>query len=134
MKPFHSEWLDWQPEDLERTHPIATDEADRSSQCQPSVSSVSSVSASLGCDRMHSDTAFDLDAGDIAAVKLHNTTIGDAWLVRDEDALAEYPDIIRAGLPVFYFSELEQLRGKSLEELRTIGMAKTVFPTGRVLQ
>lgn len=35
----------------------------------------------------------------------------------------EMPDILRSGLPVFWFDELEQL-----------GMVKTMFSTGRVLQ
>lgn len=77
---------------------------------------------------------FDLDTTEITAVKLVNTSIGDVWLVADTDALAEHPDIIRSGLPVFLFEEVETLRGKTPEELRAIGMVKAVFPTGRVLQ
>jgi hypothetical protein len=78
--------------------------------------------------------SFDLDAGELAAVKLVNTVIGDCWLVADDDALAEHPDIIRAGLPVFFFDEVEQLRGKTTAELKAIGLLKTTFPTSRVLQ
>jgi hypothetical protein len=74
------------------------------------------------------------DAGQLAAVKLVNTVIGDCWLVADDEALADHPDIIRSGLPVFFFDEVEMLRGKTPEELKAIGMVKAIFPTGRVLQ
>jgi len=84
--------------------------------------------------RLLSSPALDADAGEIAAVKLRNTIIGDVWLVADTEALAEQPDIIRSGLPVFFFDELEQLRGKTPEELRAISMVKAVLPTSRVLQ
>jgi hypothetical protein len=80
------------------------------------------------------DPTFDADASEIAAVMLRGTISGDCWLVAAADALAEHPDILRAGLPVFFFDEVERLRSKTVEELRAIGMAKTVFPTGRVLQ
>jgi hypothetical protein len=95
---------------------------------------VSVGSASLGRDPSHAAPAIDADAGKIAAVKLTGTTIGDCWLVADDDALAEHPDIIRAGLPVFFFDEVEMLRGKTPEELKAIGMVKAEFPTSRVLQ
>jgi hypothetical protein len=78
--------------------------------------------------------ALNADAGELAAVKLRNTVIGDVWLVADAEALAEHPDIIRSGLPVFWFDELEMLRGKTPAELKAIGMVKATFPTGRVLQ
>jgi hypothetical protein len=84
--------------------------------------------------RLLSTPALDTDAGELAAVKLRNTAIGDVWLVADDDALAEHPDIIRSGLPVFFFDEVEQLRGKTPEELKAVGMVKAIFPTGRVLQ
>lgn len=84
--------------------------------------------------RLLSPPALDADAGELAAVKLRNTLIGDVWLVADAEALAEHPDIIRSGLPVFFFDELEQLRGKTAAELRPIGMVKATFPTSRVLQ
>ncbi len=77
---------------------------------------------------------FDPEAGELAAVKLVNTVIGDLWLVRDDDALAEHPDIIRSGVPVFFFDEVEALQGKTPEELREIAMIKTMSPTSRVLQ
>ena len=78
--------------------------------------------------------AFDLDAGDLVAFKLVNTSIGDVWVVADDDTLVDHPDIIRAGLPVFYFDELEQLRGKTPAELKAIGLVKGTFPSSRVLQ
>lgn len=84
--------------------------------------------------RLLSTPTLDADAGELAAVKLRNTVIGDVWLVADSEALAEHPDIIRSGLPVFWFDEVEQLRGKTPAELRAVAMVKTVFPTGRVLQ
>ena len=77
---------------------------------------------------------FDADASEVAAVKLVNTVIGDIWLLADAEALADHPDIIRAGLPVFFFDEVEMLRGKTPVELKAIGMVKATFPTGRVLQ
>jgi hypothetical protein len=82
----------------------------------------------------HPEPTFDPDTAEIAAVKLVNTILGDVWLVADAEALAEHPDIIRAGLPTFFFDELERLRGKTAEELHPIAMVKREFPTGRVLQ
>jgi hypothetical protein len=76
----------------------------------------------------------DLTAGHLAAVKVVNTVLGDLWLVADDDALAAHPDIIRSGLPVFFFDEVEQLRGKGLAEVQALGMLKAAFPTSRVLQ
>jgi hypothetical protein len=67
-------------------------------------------------------------------VKLTGTVIGDCWLVADDDAVADHPDIIRGGLPVSFFEEVEKLRGKTPEELRAIAMAKAEFPSSRVLQ
>lgn len=84
--------------------------------------------------RLLSMPGLDAEAGELAAVKLVNTIIGDLWFVADAEALAEHPDIIRSGLPTFFFDEIEQLRGKTLGELKAIGMMKTVFPTGRTLQ
>ena len=84
--------------------------------------------------RLLSTSALDADAGEVAAVKLRNTAIGDVWLVADAEALAEHPDILRSGLPLFFFDELEERRGKTPAELKAIGMVKAIFPTGRVLQ
>jgi hypothetical protein len=77
-----------------------------------------------------------IEDGTIAAVLLRAAVLDGAlvWLVADNAALADHPDIVRRGLPVFFFDELEQLRGKSAAELQAIGMVRTVFPTGRVLQ
>ncbi len=75
-----------------------------------------------------------VDAWELAAVKLGHTAIGERWLVADDDALAEHPDIIRSGLPVFFFDEVDALRGKTTEQLRTIAMVKVAFPTGRLRQ
>jgi len=87
-------------------------------------------------DSLSSETAAtaDLTSGTIAAVKLVNTIIGDVWLVADDATLSEHPDIIRGGLPVIFFDEVEQLRGKTPAELKAIGMVKATFPTSRVLQ
>ena len=65
---------------------------------------------------------------------LRGTIIGDCWLVADHDALAEYPQILRTGLPLIFFDEVEQLRGKTAVELQMIGLIKSVYPGGRVLQ
>ncbi len=67
-------------------------------------------------------------------MKLRNTVIGDVWLVADSEALGEHPDIIRSGLPVFWFDEVEKLRGKTPAELKAIGMVKATFPTSWLLQ
>jgi hypothetical protein len=37
-------------------------------------------------------------------------------------------------LAVFFFSEVEMLRGKTLKERKAIGMVKVTFPASRVLQ
>ena len=65
-------------------------------------------------------------------MKLTGTVIGGCRLVADDDAVADHPDIIRGGLPVFFFEE--KLRGKTAEELRAIAMARAEFPSSRVLQ
>ena len=77
---------------------------------------------------------FEGEAGTIAAVLMRGTVIGDLWLVANHDALAEFPEILRAGLPVIFFDEVEHLRDKSPADLQTLGIVKTVFPTARVLQ
>jgi len=74
------------------------------------------------------------NAEEVTAVKLSNTVIGDVWLVADREAAAENPDILGSGLPVFFFDEVEHLRGKTVEELRAIGRIKVTFPTSRLLQ
>lgn len=95
---------------------------------------VSVGSPFLGRDPSHAAPALDAAAGELAAVKLRNTIIGDVWLVADQEALADHPDIIRSGLPVFFFDEIAQLRGKTPAELKAIAMIKTEFPTSRVRQ
>jgi hypothetical protein len=77
-----------------------------------------------------------IDAGTIDAVLIKSAVLDGAllWLVADSEALAEHPDIIRAGLPVFFFEEIEGLRGKTPAELKAIAMVKAEFPTSRVLQ
>lgn len=78
----------------------------------------------------------DLTTGSFCALLLRSAVLDGAlvWLVADDGALGEHPDILRSGFPVFFFDEVEQLRGKTPEELRAVAMVKTVFPTGRVLQ
>jgi hypothetical protein len=76
----------------------------------------------------------DADAGELVAVKLRGTIIGDVWLVADAETLAANPDLLRSGLAVFFFDEVQQLRGKTVQELKAIGMVKAEFPTSRVLQ
>jgi hypothetical protein len=84
--------------------------------------------------RLLSPSNLDADAGELAAVMLRKTVIGGVWLVADDEALADHPDIIRSGLPVFLFSEVEQLRGKTPAELKAFGMMKAAFPTSRLVQ
>jgi len=67
-------------------------------------------------------------------VLLRGTMIGDLWLVADHDALAEFPEILHSGRPVVFFDEVEHLRGKTTAELQAIGLVKTIYPTGRVVQ
>jgi hypothetical protein len=84
--------------------------------------------------RLLTRAVLDADAGELAAVKLRNTIIGDLWLVADAEALVEHPDIVRQALPVFFFDEIDRLRGKTAAELHAIGLVKATFPTSRVLQ
>lgn len=77
---------------------------------------------------------FDADMGAPVAVWLRGTVIGDVWLVADAETLAEQPDIVRSALPVIFFDEVAALRGKTADELRAIGVVKSVLPTARVLQ
>jgi hypothetical protein len=93
---------------------------------------VVAVPAVVGADAARIESL--ADAGELAAVKLRSTIIGDLWLVADDDALAEHPDIIRAGLPVFFFDEVQMLRGKTPAQLKALGLVKAEFPTSRVLQ
>jgi hypothetical protein len=72
--------------------------------------------------------------GELATLLLRGTLIGDLWLVADDDALAEQADIAESGLPVFFFDEVDLLRGKTPEQVRAIAMIKAAFPTGRVRQ
>lgn len=85
---------------------------------------------------VHDLTGVDPSTGIFCAVLLRSAVLDGAlvWLVADDAALAEHPDILRSGFPVFFFDEIERLRGKTAEELRALGLVKAVFPTGRVLQ
>jgi hypothetical protein len=78
----------------------------------------------------------DLTAGAVAAVLIRSAVLDGAllWLVADAETLVEHPDIIRSRRPVFFFEEIEGLRGKPPAELRAIAMVKAEFPTSRVLQ
>ena len=76
-----------------------------------------------------------IDAEQIIVVLIYCHTLKThMWLVRDEEALANHPDIIRSGLPVFFFDEVEQLRGKTVKYLQTVAMVKQQCPTSRVMQ
>jgi len=77
---------------------------------------------------------FDPDTAKISALLVHDVAIGDCLLVSDCDILAAKPYLLRAGLPIIFFHEADQLRGKTATELEAIGIIKPVFPTGRVLQ
>jgi hypothetical protein len=125
--PLRSRWLTWQPENCSETPIQGTLKTLKSGY-------VSGFDGFEGAECRNPDANFLPDAGELAAVKVGNPLIGDLWLVRDDCALAEHPDIIRSRLPVFFFDEIEQLRGKTPEELRAIGLVKAEFPTSRVLQ
>lgn len=75
-----------------------------------------------------------IETGTIAAVLLRGSMIGDAWLVADDDALAEHPDIAQSGLPVFRFAEVAFLARLDAGELRAVAACKRAFPTAGVLQ
>jgi hypothetical protein len=130
--PFRSRWLDWHPDNSPGTAPPCTLKtlkrgSDRAFD--------GFDGAKVGRDApISSGATLDADAGELVAVKLAGTIIGDVWVVRDDDTLAASPDIVRAGLPVLFFDEIERLRGKTLEELKAIAAVKATFPTGRVLQ
>jgi hypothetical protein len=130
--PFRSRWLDWHPDNSPGTAPSCTLKtlkrgSDRAFDGFEGAGVRRDTPISSGA-------TFDADAGELAAVKLTGTIIGDVWVVRDDDTLADSPDIIRSGLPVFFFEEVERLRGKTPEELKAIGLVKAEFPTSRVLQ
>ena len=59
---------------------------------------------------------------------------GDLWLIADDDVLAEQPDIVRSGLPLVRFSELEHLQRLDAASLLALGVVKRTFPRARVLQ
>ncbi|MGE3993580.1 hypothetical protein [Pseudorhodoplanes sp.] len=75
-----------------------------------------------------------IETGTIAAVLLRGSVIGDAWLVADDDALAEHSDLAQSGLPVFRFAEVPFLAQLDAEALRAVAACKRAFPTARVLQ
>lgn len=129
---LQSRWLDWQPKD--KSHAArekVTDKADKRVREGAFVGFVSSVFESAPETRSCSSLP---EARDVRAALLRNTAMGDLWLVSDEETLVDHPDILRSGLPVIFFDEVEQLRGKTLEELRALGAVKASFPTSRVLQ
>lgn len=131
MSRFQSRWLAWQGAERAPTHANRGAKSDRSSVQDTFGTFGTAVSQKSAAQHV---PALDADAGELAAVKLRNTIIGDVWLVADAEALADHPDIIRSALPVLFFDELEQLRGKAVAELQAIGMVKATFPTSRVLQ
>lgn len=88
------------------------------------------------CQRHQSPTAQPADplVEEIEAVLINSRLLAaEIWLVRDADALDRLGGEI-GGRPVFFFDEVEKLKGKSAQELRAIAITKRVFPRGRVLQ
>lgn len=88
-------------------------------------------------DATHNDLLQDdrHDSGSVAAVLLHSTLLDHGvWLVADDAALIEYPDIEASGFPIFFFDEVNCLRGKSVERLRQVSMVKLAFPGARMVQ
>ena len=134
--PLRSRWLDWTPEKkASRTAQNRTAKTDKRGARGTFDGFVGAVS---GADDhffpVQDNPTVDGPVERIVAVKITGSLVGDAWVVADTQVLADHPDILRSGLPVFFFDEVEQLRGKSIEELRAIAMVKTEFPTGRVIQ
>ena len=134
--PLRSRWLDWTPE--KRVPRPAQNRPDKTDKRGSGGAFVSFVGSVQGADDHFFPDQDNQIAGHpserIVAAKFTGTVIGDVWVIADAEVLVEHPDIIRSGLPVFFFDEVEQLRGKSIDELRAIAMVKTEFPTGRVLQ
>ena len=77
----------------------------------------------------------ELDDGQVGAVLIDSRVLGcEVWLVRDADALNDIAAEV-GNRPVFFFDEIEHLRGKSEEELRAIAKVKCAFgPGARVVQ
>ncbi len=77
-----------------------------------------------------------VEHGNVAAVLLESPVFGLVWLVADEQALDEHPDIEVSGHPVLFFEDVEvlkRLRGHK-EDLRRFLEAKRAFPRARVVQ
>jgi len=70
----------------------------------------------------------------VAVLLLSSVLDSHVWVVADEYVLEAEPAILRTGFPIFFFDEVEALRGKSVEELEAILQVKLVFPTSRVVQ
>ncbi|MFI5364972.1 MAG: hypothetical protein ACHQ4J_05050 [Candidatus Binatia bacterium] len=133
---FKSRWLAWAPEKVDGTRTDRTDKTDKTDAAGASVGFVSRVQTRETAKSPAVAGHGELTAGTIDAVLIRSAGLDGAllWLVADAEAVAEHPDILRSGLPVFFFDEVEQLRGKTPAELKAIAMVKATFPTSRVLQ
>ena len=82
-----------------------------------------------------SDASPALTDEELSAVLIHSSTLdAEVWLVRDVNALEDIAGEIH-GRAVFFFEEIDHLRGKSHKELRAIAMTKRIFgPMAKVVQ
>ncbi len=119
MSEWRSRWMTWDP-DADRT--CKTGKTGRAGGFAGFEGSIS---------RARPSPPRKLDAGDIEAVRLTKTVIGDVWLVRDREAAER---IAAQSVPIFYFEEVETLRGKTKSELEATAATKRVFPASKVLQ
>lgn len=89
----------------------------------------------MSCEDLASDRITPSEVRSICAVLVHASVLAGApiWLVADQGVLDEHPDITASGAGVFFFDEIEQLRGRPADELRALCATKAVFPAARIL-
>ena len=128
-RPFVSRWLEWCPPEKRRETPPGHTAKTAESDTEGTSVSFGSTQAA------RADPNFSIDNADIAAVLIQSTILeGLVWLVADDEALAESPDITCSGVPVFFFDEIPHLARLDAEGLRAVAACKRVFPTARILQ
>lgn len=68
----------------------------------------------------------------LAAVLVRGTVVGDVWFVADDEALAENPDVVTSGLPVFLFDEVRHFKRLAQPQLVAAAVCKRIFPSSRL--